>query len=359
MNVKKSLSGLQQSRKLRREGFTLVELLVVIAIIGVLVGLLLPAVQSAREAARRTQCLNNFKQIGLAFHGYHDANKALPYALMLDLRAYPDPTKINAQCWGSRILPYLEQTALYSTYNFAHPAFAELAGAVPAVAANLAVIETPVNVYLCPSSPGGGSDRTYTADLSAAGFPFTYEAAPSDYIATSGVRGDFARLAYANFPGGQGGARDGALTFTGTDPGSMQHADVKRSLDTITDGTSKTILVGERTGGGEIYLRGGRAAPSGMPWDAFRVTNGGGWGDILNGEHWISGSLTDGTPGPDGGPCAINCSSSRGAGLYSFHPAGSGIGMADGSARFLVDDTDPFVFASMITRSKGEVFQAP
>src|SRR5262245_50753088 len=98
------------NRNARIRGFTLVELLVVIAIIGVLVALLLPAVQSAREAARRMQCANNLKQISIAVHGYHDTHKLLP------------PASTNAALSGSSgmaaILPHLEQASLYSLYDF-------------------------------------------------------------------------------------------------------------------------------------------------------------------------------------------------------------------------------------------------
>ena len=110
-----------------RKGFTLVELLVVIAIIGILIALLLPAVQAAREAARRSQCSNNLKQIGLALHNYHDANKTFPFAWMVYATDVPGFSDLNAQVWGTRILPYLEQTALYDQYDSRFPALNEYA----------------------------------------------------------------------------------------------------------------------------------------------------------------------------------------------------------------------------------------
>src|SRR5436305_7191912 len=106
----------------RRRGFTLIELLVVIAIIGVLISLLLPAVQSAREAARRSQCTNNLKQIGLAYHNYLSANGDVVPPVFVDYLGSPDPpTAPPSQTHSSqaRLLPYLEQTNTYNSLNFA------------------------------------------------------------------------------------------------------------------------------------------------------------------------------------------------------------------------------------------------
>ena len=93
-------------------GFTLIELLVVIALIALLIALLLPAVQMAREAARRTQCKNNLKQLGLAFHNYHDTHSALPPSLIASIAPFP-----AAQCWGPMILPQIDQLPLYQKYD--------------------------------------------------------------------------------------------------------------------------------------------------------------------------------------------------------------------------------------------------
>jgi len=100
--------------QVRRGAFTLVELLVVIAIIGILVALLLPAIQAAREAARRSQCSNNVKQLGLALHNYHDTYSSFPFSWMADLSR---PPLMNAQVWGVRILPFMEESALYDQYD--------------------------------------------------------------------------------------------------------------------------------------------------------------------------------------------------------------------------------------------------
>src|SRR3954468_24993586 len=99
-----------------RRGFTLIELLVVIAIIGVLVALLLPAVQAAREAARRVQCVNNLKQVGLALHGYHDAHNTFPAGGWIALFGQPATANMNSG-WSASVLPWLEQRALYDGLN--------------------------------------------------------------------------------------------------------------------------------------------------------------------------------------------------------------------------------------------------
>ena len=132
-----------------RPAFTLVELLVVIAIIGVLVALLLPAVQAAREAARRTSCSSNLRQVGLALQNYHDTNQAFPIGVSNDIPGAGNGADGN-WTWPARILPFVEQTAIYQTINVG-------IGVAPLPTANTVIsnaIMTPIPTFMCPSDPG-------------------------------------------------------------------------------------------------------------------------------------------------------------------------------------------------------------
>lgn len=328
----------------RTRGFTLIELLVVIAIIAVLVALLLPAVQQAREAARRSTCKNNLKQMGIALHNYHDTTGALPFAWMAG-------SNLNLSCWSIMILPYLDQSPLYEKWDSSVPAFNEALAFFPpaSVQGNLEVIRTQLPVYMCPSSVANEVDNyTLPANSAGGGVPpvnLNWTAARSDYCPATGVRGTFSNIAYSGFPGGSGGQRGGALNAVG----AISSDGITRLRD-IQDGTSNTILIAERTGGATIYRKRGQ--------DATYTTlagpaNGGAWGDFLNGEHWPEGSLYDGTIG-GGGPCIINCSNMRSIGFHSFHVGGIHAALCDGSVRFVSENVSAFIFAGMITRAKGE-----
>jgi prepilin-type N-terminal cleavage/methylation domain-containing protein/prepilin-type processing-associated H-X9-DG protein len=319
---------------MRRRGFTLIELLVVISIIAVLIGLLLPAVQKVRDAAARVKCQNNLKQMGLALHNYETANGYFPPAYTVIL------STPSATSWGTYILPYLEQDNLYRGYD--------LNGGISS-AQNIAVISTPVKMFLCPSAPG---ERMYTdGPVPGAAFvptwggaPISWTASAGDYTATTGVREDTLNACWA---GGGGGDRDGVLeaktrntpsnNFTGTN-----------ILD-IRDGTSNTFMVGELAGRPQAWRNGKLLAP-------FVPFQGAGWGDALNGENWFIGSLFDGTEPAHGGPCVVSCTNSRGRGLYSFHAAGvANVLLADGSVRSVSKSLNQCTFAFLVTKKKGDI----
>jgi prepilin-type N-terminal cleavage/methylation domain-containing protein len=334
----------------KRGGFTLVELLVVIAIIGILIALLLPAVQAAREAARRSQCSNNLKQIGLGMHNYHDSYNAFPYAWMAELT----PTA-NVQTWGTRILPYIEQMPLYQKYDSRVPAYNEASSfghSAAIVTQNIEVISTPLATYMCPSTPG--SNRVFDITLQAAtlGVPMNISTrvAASDYIATTGIDPNFATRAFGSSSGVR---RDGVLRQVANLPNNVIRG-VSRMAG-VTDGLSNTVMIGERVGGPNIYRKGVvQPPPSNAHGD-----NGPGWGDVLNGDHWIKGSPNDGSSASGGGPCAINCNNIRQENFYSFHPGGCQFLVADGSVRFVSETVENRILASMITRENGETFTMP
>jgi prepilin-type N-terminal cleavage/methylation domain-containing protein len=189
-----------------RRAFTLIELLVVMAIVGVLIGLLLPAVQKVREAANRMKCANNLKQFGLALHTYHDNNGSFPPGVTADT----SDLRTGKHSGLTVLLPYLEQQNLYARYNFA---------ATWIDPSNLAVAQMKVPVFLCPSGP----DRV-TEDGGVSG-------APSHYA--------FSKGAYAYL------SRDTSIR-----PGSgLFDVNSARRFADILDGTSQTFAMGEAVGG--------------------------------------------------------------------------------------------------------------
>ena len=333
------------SAKKCRKGFTLVELLVVIAIIGILIALLLPAVQAAREAARRSQCSNNMKQIGLALHNYHDSFKAFPMAMFID--AVTAAPRMNGASWGMAILPYMEQQALYDQFDHNVGAADQLSPA------NVNVIATPVAGFVCPSAPGG-IDREYVGDGTMESFPLTWRAAPSDYMATEVIHSGVRRLSGdLTLPNGEG-----VLAEWGNGTGTGDNR--KSSFSTVKDGTSNTFIVGERTGGNEIYNGSQVVDLTGFPFTKAQIVgaNGGGWGDILNGECDFGGALhsgIDATMSHGGRTCLINCTNAREYSFHSFHPGGATFLMADGSVQFITETINPGTFAAMYTQNGGEV----
>ena len=193
----------------QRSAFTLIELLVVIAIIGVLVALLLPAVQAAREAARRIQCTNNLKQVGLALHGYHDAHNTFPSGGWIALFGQPSTVNMNSG-WSSSVLPWLEQRSLYDALNLS---------VVYDHAANSTSTYTVLQGYLCPSEPRKSFWNRFPGDR--------FDHADADYGGMYGERGLSSPTVTNNPP-------RGTLIFNRS-----------LSIAAITDGTSQTVQIGE------------------------------------------------------------------------------------------------------------------
>jgi prepilin-type N-terminal cleavage/methylation domain-containing protein/prepilin-type processing-associated H-X9-DG protein len=325
-----SHTGHSRERR-HRDAFTLVELLVVIAIIGVLVALLLPAVQSAREAARRTQCTNNLKQLALAMHNYHDTFGTLAAGLVNTYASPAGQAAANQASWGwgALILPYLEQAALQQRVGVGRISPNEYQnGAVsPSTGVSLKDPSLVVRTFLCPAdaSPPLNDSSRWSRNGSNPYVPSPAGAAPrSNYNACFGhnrlrvwTDPSYPLIATGGFKYSGGGAGSGSVRFAN-----------------ISDGTTNSIMFGERT----YRLKGVRFYP-------------GTWVGARSGAHEDAGedvwfSLRAPINGAQGG---LNLSDpdasdvrlwSRQEGLSSPHPGGVMVAMYDGSVRFLSETID-------------------
>jgi prepilin-type N-terminal cleavage/methylation domain-containing protein/prepilin-type processing-associated H-X9-DG protein len=293
-----------------RGGFTLVELLVVIAIIGVLVALLLPAVQAAREAARRSQCANNLKQLALGMHNFEGSRGHLPFGDRLN------DTNANKIGPGVQILPFVEQGPLYDRYDFSINWYDP---------GNAAVVQTKLPVHACPSTPG--YLRTFTGTEGSV----TFTAAASDYTAPSGVGGN--EKTYVQNTFGLPIADDKAIL--------TKKVKTANYLRECLDGLSNSIMFIECAGKPDIWMAGRRTGGTNTKT---------GWASHATGfdpKFFVSGGCTG------IGSCVINCCNDQA--VYAFHPGGTNVGMGDGSVRYLSATISPVAFVSLLTRANGEV----
>jgi len=318
-----------------KRGFTIVELLVVIAIIGILMALILPAVQQAREASRRVGCLNNLRQIGLAFHNYHDQFTQLP-PVYVAVRNSILPVFIgvpgtaddaNIHTYGEFLLPFLEQRGLYEQIDFKEPLFAPAdltsIGLPNYTATNHEAVATALSVFLCASTPR--SQNPHETTWSDMAIPVTYRTGGNDYGPSSGVSGPLLSFAppQAGLPG----------------EGILSNNRPSANIDMVLDGASSTALMWEIAGRPDLWQLGSKVDGA--------VIAGGGWADVLNAENWFEGTIADGSA--IGGPCAINCSNRPEGSTYSFHPGGVNVLLCDGSARLLNENLNAGVFVSIVT----------
>ncbi len=359
----------RQTSLLRKRGFTLIELLVVIAIIAVLIALLLPAVQQAREAARRTQCKNNLKQIGLGMFNYEGTYSRFPLPVFSSVMNGTPNTGgvLTTTVWSLAILPYIDQANTFNLYNSNLSAYDTI---------NAPAVKTVVNAYLCPSTPRASNKITYSNPYSigsttTAAVGLT-DAGAIDYISTTEVQPAFIDTygSAANDSNWQGWA-SGGLTYAGFIPGAIYNPNGGRIAD-IVDGTSNTVMVGELAGRNALYVTGNKIQapttpiPSSPDTDATWqfVVGGGAWADPYNGVWSLNGRNPDGSGVT--GPCVINCSNSRSAlggvdpdhfsaGLYGFHAGGAHVLLCDGTVRFLSANISNVTMIGLVTRQGGEV----
>lgn len=318
------IKKIRKRSKLRRytsSGFTLVELLVVIAIIGVLVALLLPAVQSAREAGRRSQCQNNLKQMGLAFHNFEGQYKFIPPAKISFKNG--DPQQAYLTCastfgitpytdhgWMPLILPFVEQGSLQDRYFFSSD-WDDVE--------NRPARNTFLPIFVCPSSAGGMQRKVNSPTDGIA----------QDYAANQGVDLNLAATGLLD-------TNSGNLNL-----GPMRKNELVAFRD-ILDGLSNTIFIVETAGRPALYHTGARLIPGQLAPDSI-------WCDQDNSLD-LDGADKTGISKP--GPCPMNCTND--GEVYSFHPTGANVLIGDGSVRFVSDSIAIRVFARLMTRCAGE-----
>ena len=307
----------RQSRKSFSAGFSLVELLVVITIIGILISLLLPAVQSAREAARRMGCLNNLKQMALAVQNYHNTYQVFPRGGVVG-----NTSTISADfvanwtlSWGAASLPGLEQLALYNSMNLNRTYLDS---------SNLAAGQTVLPVFLCPSSPNIEYLKP-NGDTPIS----TTKYARTDY---AGNYGDRSIRCYPSTGCGNnysdGSARGVLLT-------SIERV---VSMADITDGTSHTILIGEAADGlHSIWIGHKNYLDQSAPLNA-RVSSTSPWTSC--GTVFTSSTANFCDYGQE---------------FDSFHAGGVQFGFVDASAHFISENTNLKILAALLSRSGGEI----
>jgi prepilin-type N-terminal cleavage/methylation domain-containing protein/prepilin-type processing-associated H-X9-DG protein len=333
----------------RRRGFTLIELLVVIAIIAVLIALLLPAVQAAREAARRTQCVNNLKQLGLAIQNYHDLNGALPpTALASSATVTPD------FAMKGRLLPFLEQTPAYNALNMSY---------LYNSAQNFSIRILQVNAFLCPSDAN----------------------VPNGTTTVSGMTG---QPGYHSYPNNIGTfARNNGNTYDGPTYEMNASFGGTVSFASITDGTSMTAIFSEYVRGQDnpnvdgifqIYKDTQDASANPAPLvqlmtDCKNVPTVAQGNPLLTsdqyqkGADWLNQNCAKGggyshIMPPNTRSCYFSDTNASKTytmvGASSNHPGGVNLTMLDGSVRFVKNSVSPQAWWALATKSGGEVISA-
>ncbi len=325
----------------RFRGFTLIELLVVIAIIAVLIALLLPAVQQAREAARRTQCKNNLKQHGLACHNYLDVFGQFP----MNYDAY-GKTAYGSYGWHVGILPYIDMAPLYNQFNFSDSTTQFGGNGGWTSTTNFPLAKTIISGFMCPSNPQVSLVNNQCSDVSQGNSQNVSSAVGrSDYSGSMGYvtvgwrdcpgnpipsLGNPAEDVYA--VGSSSWANQGSTGYLGNCNGIFSFFGSAKIRD-VTDGTSNTIMVFE-----DHHWNVGKTQSSNVSMTAAWA---GPWGVQST---WAPINSNTGT-GND-----VRCDS-----MSSTHVGGAHVLLADGSTRFVSENISYLTMQAISTRGKGEV----
>lgn len=306
------------------KAFTLVELLVVIAIIGVLVALLLPAVQAARESSRRAQCVNNLKQLALSFHNFEGSQKQFPLAIA-------NTTVAGTNNWAPYILPHIEGGNIADNYDLKTDWWKS---------PNRELAALQLKIFACPSTPFQNrvQDKPETTPPNKTG-------ACGDYFTPTGVHVDINLSLSSTEQIPTSGDLRGVIA-----PYSTKN--LQNLLGDILDGTSNTILLGECAGREDVYRRTKRY-PVNYLGPKIRA-RGGAWATTDNAYDIGQRKPWDTSFGTIPGVPKINNSNEWGHCFYSFHPGGANFAYADGSVRHLGENTSLFLLAQYVTRAGGE-----